>query len=66
MVDDGVRVYVDGQLAIDGWCIGGEREYRHEIRLKGTHEFRVEYFENESGAMIRFTCERSPGRKPKK
>jgi len=65
VVDDGVRVYVDDQLVIDGWRVGDEREYLHEMRLEGTHELRVEYFENESRAMIRFDCQRSRAPKPK-
>ena len=65
VADDGVRVYVDGQLVIDGWSIGPEGEYVRQMWLKGLHHFRVEYSENEGRAMVRFTCERHSTPKPK-
>jgi len=65
VADDGVRIYVDDQLVIDGWSSGLAKEHLHQMWLEGEHELRVEYFENESRAMVRFVCERSLPPKPK-
>lgn len=44
--DDGVRVYVDGHLVIDGWGVHPVTSYFGDIYLNaGNHTVRVEYFE---------------------
>ncbi len=44
--DDGVRVYVDNVLVVDGWTAGAYREIRGTAEITpGTHTVRVEYFE---------------------
>jgi hypothetical protein len=45
-VDDGGRLYLDGDLVIDEWKDGTRRELRAERRLAaGSHTVRVEYYE---------------------
>ncbi|HEY79504.1 MAG TPA: PKD domain-containing protein [Caldilineae bacterium] len=52
-VDDGVRVYVDNQLVIDGWQTGGARHYTANVNItRGEHEVRVEYFQSKDDSLI--------------
>ncbi len=52
--DDGVRVFVDGQLIIDGWHIQPATEYQADIQLQGGyHRVQVDYFEESNEATIR-------------
>jgi hypothetical protein len=52
--DDGVRVFVDGQLIIDQWHISAPATYSANILLgSGDHDLRVEYFENTERAQVR-------------
>ncbi len=54
-VDDGVRVYVDGTLLVDGWSDGGYRLYAKELALAaGDHEIQVEYYDHAQVARIHF------------
>ena len=54
MVDDGVRLYVDGQLLIDQWHISAPVTYSGFILLgSGDHNLRVDYFEATERAQIR-------------
>lgn len=58
VADDGVRVYVDDQLIIDGWKIQPATEYKGEIFLReGTHKLAVEYYEEAEDAQISVTWE---------
>jgi len=51
--DDGVRVWVDDTLIIDGWVEGGARNYVADVNLAdGLHRAKVEYFQATGGAMI--------------
>ncbi len=52
--DDGVRVFVDGQLVLNGWWDHGVRTFRTELDLGGRHEFRVEFYERTGWATVRF------------
>jgi hypothetical protein len=56
--DDGVRLWVDGQLLIDSWR--PMRGYRSAtVRLsEGTHDVRMEYFERTGVALARLTWQR--------
>lgn len=57
--DDGVRVYLDGMLIIDQWHDAAGNTYVAEQRVSaGSHQFRVEYYENGGGARISFWWER--------
>lgn len=52
-VDDGVRVYVDDTLIIDGWQEGGARNYTADVSVtRGSHSIRVEYFQATATALI--------------
>src|SRR6266498_1111642 len=49
--DDGVRLYVDGQLRIDKWFDQGQTTYTADVYLSaGNHEVKLEYYEHEAGA----------------
>ncbi len=56
--DDGVRLWVDGGLLIDSWR--PMRGYRSaSVRLtSGTHEIRMEYYEQTGAALARLTWRR--------
>ncbi len=50
--DDGIRVFVDGNLLIDGWKDQAETTYTADLALTaGTHLVKVEYYENTYGAV---------------
>lgn len=51
--DDGVRVFVDNQLVIDGWRVQPATSYFGDVTLsEGYHDFRVEYFQAGGVALI--------------
>jgi hypothetical protein len=51
-VDDGVRLYVDGQLKIDKWFPQGATTYTADVPLSaGAHEVKLEYFESSGPGM---------------
>ena len=51
--DDGVRVFVDNQLVIDGWRVQPAASYLCDITLsEGYHDIRVEYFQAGGVALI--------------
>jgi hypothetical protein len=53
-VDDGVRLWVDGQLIIDQWHISAPETTSGGIVLgAGNHALRVEYYENTERAQVR-------------
>jgi LysM repeat protein len=53
VADDGVRVYVDDKLIIDGWKIQPATEYKAEIYLEeGLHKLAVDYYEEGNEAQI--------------
>ena len=59
LVDDGVRLYVDGALVIDGWQDGARRELTADRLLASdNHALRVEYYERAGDALIRIWWER--------
>jgi hypothetical protein len=54
--DDGIKVYIDGELIVDGWGDHPETEYRATKNISaGKHLVRVEYFENSNEAVARFS-----------
>ena len=54
-VDDGVRLWVDGQLLIDQWRDGSVRTYTAERTMtQGKHDVRVEMYERTGLATIAF------------
>jgi hypothetical protein len=51
--DDGVRLYVDGQVKINAWVHQAPTTYTAEVFLTtGNHEIKLEYFEATAGALI--------------
>lgn len=58
--DDGIRVWLDGQLIISEWHDATNITYSVERTLTaGSHSLRVEYFENIGAALVRFWWESS-------
>ncbi len=54
--DDGVRLYVDGQLKLDRWVDQGPTTYTVDTQLNaGTHVLTLEYYENGGGAVAKLS-----------
>ena len=55
--DDGVRLWVDGQLLIDEWVDQGPTEWSGSITLAGQQRYNIEmdYYENGGGASAIFS-----------
>ncbi len=53
--DDGVRLWVNGQLLVDGWIDQVATEYQAQINLAACTEYpiRMEYYENTGGALCK-------------
>lgn len=63
--DDGVRVFVDGNMVIDAWNIQPATEFTGDISLsRGTHWVVVEYFEEAAEAQIKVDWECKPTFQP--
>lgn len=58
--DDGVRLYVDGDVIFDRWEPGDETNVFDLTMTDGWHEFQLEYFEAYEGARVYLVCEQSP------
>ncbi len=57
--DDGIRVWVDGDRVIDEWHDNNyDNEYTIELNLDGDTDLRVEYYEHNGGARVRFRWDR--------
>jgi len=53
IVDDGLRLYVDGYLVMDEWRDGAQRKVTAERKVSaGNHSLRVEYYERTGEARI--------------
>lgn len=58
--DDGVRVYVDGELVIDEWNDHGATEHSAVVQVtEGYHDVVVEYYENGWDQILRLAIERT-------
>ncbi|MGD2206820.1 MAG: PA14 domain-containing protein [Anaerolineae bacterium] len=58
--DDGVRLWLDGDLLIDYWMPGmGSHEAKRVIETAGRHLLKLEYFENTGEAAIRLRWRRT-------
>lgn len=54
--DDGARVWLDGQLIIDGWEVGfKKRQAKIYLDTSGDHEIQVAYFENTGKALVKLS-----------
>jgi hypothetical protein len=59
VVDDGIRLYVDGDPVIDEWRNGSRREMTQDRWLAaGQHTLRVEYYEDGGEAVARVRWEK--------
>lgn len=59
IVDDGARLWVDGNLLLDGWKSDSARELKQDLGLtRGEHSLRLEYFENRATATARLYWEK--------
>lgn len=59
--DDGVRLWIDGQLMVDQWNDGVLEDYTLTIYLTGgPHALRLEYYEHLGGAMVRLDWSQAP------
>lgn len=62
--DDGVRVFIDGSLAVERWDRHGPTEDRARVRLEaGPHAIRIEHFELDGWAALSFRLERVPSKR---
>jgi hypothetical protein len=53
--DDGIRVWIDGNLIIDAWVDQGPTTYQATLDLgEGEHLVQVDYYENGGGALAQF------------
>jgi hypothetical protein len=58
-VDDGVRLWVDGQLVIDAWTESSARTVSAETPMtRGSHAIRVEYYEAIGAALVQLWWEK--------
>ena len=53
--DDGVRVWIGGELVIDEWHLAAPPVYQVERQISGPTSIRIEYFEAGGQAKIRFS-----------
>jgi LysM repeat protein len=58
LVDDGMRLFIDGVLVIDQWRVQPATNYSVERDLTaGNHKVRVDFFENTGAALIKLQIE---------
>jgi len=56
--DDGVRVYVNDELFVNGWWDHGVRTFTTDRNMPaGQHEVRVEFYERYGAAVVKFSLE---------
>src|SRR5262249_57575244 len=60
--DDGIRLYIDGTLVIDAWIDQPPTTYTTTRTLtSGTHQIKLEYYENTGGAVAKLDWAASGG-----
>lgn len=63
--DDGVRLYVDGNLVIDRWVDQAATDHTADVVLTaGTHRIRMDYYERSGNASARLTWAAAPASTP--
>lgn len=55
--DDGVRFWIDGKLVLDEWHGSTDLTYTVGRTLRGAHTLRIDYYENNGLASLRFLVE---------
>lgn len=58
--DDGVRLWIDGQLMIDGWSDGTSTREKTVTLTAGYHDIQLDYYEHLGGARVQLTIELVP------
>jgi hypothetical protein len=59
--DDGVRLYIDGELVLDRWIDQAPTTYTVGLSLSaGTHRILLEYYENGGGALAKLSFDPLP------
>ena len=53
--DDGVRLYVDGELILDQWKDQGPTTYTASVPLSGEHTIMMKYYERAGGATAKLS-----------
>lgn len=54
--DDGIRLWIDGELKIDQWVDRGYTTNSVDVSLTaGNHDFRIDYYENGESARVSFS-----------
>lgn len=61
IADDGVRLWVNGQLVVDKWLDSYEGTYFAEVDIPGSTAIQMEYYENIGGAVARLDWVRLGG-----
>ncbi|HEX6386084.1 MAG TPA: PA14 domain-containing protein [Anaerolineae bacterium] len=62
VMDDGLRLIIDGTLIINEWRDGSQREVSKDVWLAtGSHDLRVEYYESTGDALVRVSWQRLEG-----
>jgi len=58
--DDGVRLWLDGELLIDAWTVGiGSHSKKVLVETEGLHRVQLDYFEQMGGAAVRLHWRRT-------
>ena len=56
--DDGARLFIDDELQIDNWRVGGYQKISKSIQLsRGFHTLRLEWFDWKEWAIVSFQCD---------
>jgi hypothetical protein len=58
--DDGVRLWIDGTLAVDAWRDGYSLDEVVVNLTAGNHDLRVEYYEHLGGALVQVSWDYAP------
>lgn len=62
LVDDGARLWIDGQLVMDQWRTGEPKTFTTDLYLSDSnHSLRLEYFDYRYDAQVHFSWERVDG-----
>ena len=53
--DDGIKVWIDGKLAADGWGVYDQYLFSEKLEAGSKHSLKVEYFEDGGNAHVNMT-----------